>query len=131
MMMGGCNPMMMGGCNPMMMGCNPMMMGCNPMTMNGMGGNVMGGNGMMAEDNLDDDDLAVLQGDAANAPAPATAASSAGLDPPAQPARPLPPPVVHYNKSDDAAITRSASMLRGVGVVEIFVYSFSCQSVIN
>ena len=115
----------------MMGGCNPMMMGCNPMTMNGMGGNVMGGNGMMAEDDLEDDDLAVLQGDAANAPAPATAASSAGLDPPAQPARPLPPPVVQYNKTDDAAITRSASMLRGVGVVEIFVYSFSCQSVIN
>eukprot|EP00435_Cladocopium_sp_Y103_P030700 s2845_g7.t1 len=88
---------------------------------NRMGGNGMGGNGMMTgEEDMGDDDLAVLQ-DGAVATAPGTAAaSSAGPDPPVpkQPARPPVLPVVQYNKTDDAAITRSASMIRGVASYE-------------
>ena len=105
----GMNPMMMGP-----MGCNPM--GYNPMMGNGVGG-WMGNN-----DDIDDEDLVALQDDPQEGPAPAarapTAAPSSSLtnagDP--LPSRPLPPPVIQYNKKDTAAITRSASMIRGVGV---------------
>ena len=76
----------------------------------------MGGNGMMmGEEDMGEDDLAVLQDDA-EATAPGTAAASSDPPVPTQPARPLPLPAVQYNKNDDAAITRSASMIRGGGV---------------
>eukprot|EP00435_Cladocopium_sp_Y103_P039525 s3256_g10.t1 len=86
---------------------------------NRMGGNGMGGNSMMmGEEDMGDDDLAVLQDDAVEtAPVSTAAASSGGPDPPVpkQPAS-VPLPLVQYNKNDDAAITCSASMLRGGGV---------------
>ena len=128
-MSGGMHPMMMMGAGMGMggmgmrcpMGMNPMMlgvMGCNPMGYNPMMGNGVGG-WMGNNADIDDEDLAALQDDPQEGPAPAarapTAAPSSSAGDPL-PSRPLPPPVIQYNKNDTAAITRSASMIRGVGV---------------
>ena len=61
------------------------------------------------EDEGEDDDAGVIQDVPPQAVQPTVA--------PAAPARPeehQPPPVIPYIKSDDAAITRSASMIRGL-----------------
>ena len=97
MMGGGVAPMMMGGCN-MMGPMNGMMMGgmMNPAAMM---------NGQMMEEHVEEDhdgELGAVQDGPQRA---------AGVDEPQH----EPPPVINYNKTDEAAITRSASMIRGLG----------------
>ena len=112
-MMGGMmNPMMGGGMAPMMMGgCNHMM---GPI-MNGTKGGMMNPadrmNGQMMQENEEDiydDEVGAVQ----DVPQPG---SAAGSDVPVHAElEHEPPPVIIYNKDDDAAITRSASMIRGL-----------------
>ena len=119
MMGGGMAPMMMAGCNGMMGPMNGMMGGMmNPAAMRRMMEDVAAGED--AEEEVHDyDDVGAVQ----DAPPPQPAAASASVvAQPVAPAVPVPaqpehqpPPVLPYNKSDDAAITRSASMIRGLG----------------
>ena len=119
MMGGGMAPMLMGGCNGMMGPMNGMMGGMmNPAAMRRMMEDVAAGED--AEEEVHDyDDVGAVQ----DAPPPQPAAASASVvAQPVAPAVPVPaqpehqpPPVLPYNKSDDAAITRSASMIRGLG----------------
>eukprot|EP00438_Fugacium_kawagutii_P035298 Skav215246 [mRNA] locus=scaffold811:185811:187769:- [translate_table: standard] len=118
MMGGGMAPMMMGGCNGMMGGCNGMMNPTMRRMMNQAAMEEMAGED--EEDMFDEDVGAVQDGPP---PQPAAAASAAVVAQPAAPAHPVapaavpsapvehqPPPVIPYNKNDDAAITRSASI---------------------
>ena len=118
MMGGGMAPMLMGGCNGMMGPMNGMMGGMmNPAAMRRMMEDVAAGED--EEEVHDYDDVGAVQ----DAPPPQPAAASAAVvAQPVAPAVPVPaqpehqpPPVIPYNKSDDAAITRSESMIRGLG----------------
>ncbi|CAL1129658.1 unnamed protein product [Cladocopium goreaui] len=116
-------PMLMCGCNGMMGPMNGMMGGMmNPAAMRRMMEDVAAGED--AEEEVHDyDDVGAVQ----DAPPPQPAAASASVvAQPVAPAVPVPaqpehqpPPVLPYNKSDDAAITRSASMIRGIPMTRL------------
>ena len=104
-MAGGMAPIMMGGCNGMMGGMNGMMGG----GVHGMMGGMVHPAAMHRDTlagEVEDEEDDVAAGEVQDAPSSSVAA-------PVEPAlvEHMPPPVIILN--DDAAITRSASMIRG------------------